>query len=149
MLVLLVLYWWKPIRSNFCFHAEREKKPQTTQHGFAATLFPAVSTGNPKSQLLLFSLCHIWSTLPKDESEDSSVLGTTRLKSPKSALSSDPFLKRVLKPRWTVSFYCWKGLWLIAHWISSVFQHTQIEGKKSETGETFCSMSASKSTERR
>lgn len=50
--------------------------------------------------------------LPKNARKDSSVLGITRLKSLKPVLSSDPFLNRALKPRWTVSLYCWKGLQL-------------------------------------
>lgn len=54
----------------------------------------------------------IQSILPKKASEDSSVLGTTGLKSPNPALPSDPFRNSVLNPDKQLTFYCWKSLWL-------------------------------------
>lgn len=52
---------FKPIGNNFFFSCRKEKnpKPQLNQRVFAAMLASAVSTGNPKPQLLLFSQGHI------------------------------------------------------------------------------------------
>lgn len=105
----LVLYQWKPIWSDFC--AER-KITHTNQHGYAAMLFPAASiiwsqeSGIPATSFLTGS--HLKHAAKKCKT-DSSVLGITRLKSLKPALSSAPFLNRALNSGWTVSFYCWKG----------------------------------------
>lgn len=50
---------FKPIGNNFFFffsgREEKNPKPQLNQHGFATMFSPAVSTGNPKPQLLLCS----------------------------------------------------------------------------------------------
>lgn len=100
------------MKNNFRFQAEKKANKPTNPCGFATTLFLTISKGNPNSQLLLPSLEQIRTTLPRNASEDSSVLGTSRLKSPKPTLSSHLFLNSVLEPRWTVSFSCWKGLWL-------------------------------------
>lgn len=110
--VPLVLYGWKTVGNNFCFQAEKKSKQTNHPMWICNYIFLTISKGNPNSQLLLSSLERIRTKLPRNTSEDSSVLGTIRLKSPTPTLSSHPFVNSVLEPRRTVSFSCSKGLWL-------------------------------------
>jgi len=110
-LVPLVLYRWKLIGSNFCFHAEK-KKPTNKPAWICKHAFPSCLNRQPKVPVTSFLTGSHLKHAAKKCKQDSSVLGTTRWKSPKAALSSDTFLDRVLKPRWTVSFDYWKCLGL-------------------------------------
>lgn len=98
-LVPLVSHWWKKKLEVTSVFMLREKNPMNKSARICNHTFPSCLIEQSKVPTTSFlTESHIRSTLPKKASENSSVLGTTGLKSPNPALPSDPFLKSALNP---------------------------------------------------
>lgn len=98
-LVPLVLHWWKKKFEVTSVFMLREKNPMNKSARICNHTFPSCLIEQSKVPATSFPTeSRIQSILPKKASEDSSVLGTTGLKSPNPALPSDSFLNSVLNP---------------------------------------------------